>query len=425
MRTNTKRNPHTTGIVRQDIRAARIKGDFPILAQEINGKRLVYLDSAATSQKPRVVIDSIVEYYRRQNANIHRGLHFLAERATAAYEKTRKHTAKFIGDVQSDEIIFTRGTTEAINLVAYSWGEANIKEGDEIVITEMEHHANLVPWVILAQKKKAIIKRIPITFCGHLDLSNIDNIITPKTKLLAVTHMSNVLGTINPVKQLAEIAHRHGAIVLADGAQAAPHMEVNVKDLSVDFYAFSSHKMLGPTGVGVLWGRRELLEAMPPFNTGGEMIDKVYFDHVTWAELPHKFEAGTPDIANVVAFDAALNYLENLGMDNVRQHEISLTAYAIKRLSEIKGLEIHGPQEATQRGGAISFADPNIHPHDISTFLDSRGIAIRAGHHCAQPLLRTMGKVATSRASLYIYNDEADIDILVETLFEMRKYFVV
>lgn len=400
-----------------------IKADFPILNQTINGHPLVYLDNAATTQKPRAVINALIEYYRKTNANIHRGLHHLAEQATDAYERTREHVARFIGGVDPHEIIFTRSTTEAMNLLAYSWGEANIKEGDEIVITEMEHHANLVPWVILAQKKKAVLKRIPITLCGHLDLSDIDNIITPKTKLLALTHMSNVLGTINPIAKLAELAKKRGAVVLGDGAQAVPHFPVDVKALGVDFYAFSAHKMLGPTGVGVLYGRRELLEAMPPFNTGGEMIREVRFDRITWADLPHKFEAGTPNIADVVAFDAALTYLEEIGMDNVRQHEINLLRYAIERLSELDGIEIQGPQEYAQRGGAISFTDTEIHPHDISTFLDSKGIAIRAGHHCAQPLMRILGKVATARASLYIYNDQADIDALVEALKEMRRYF--
>ncbi len=402
-----------------------IKADFPILNQTINGHPLVYLDNAATTQKPRAVINALIEYYRKMNANIHRGLHHLAEQATDAYERTRKHVARFIGGVDPHEIIFTRSTTEAINLLAYSWGETNIKEGDEIVITEMEHHANLVPWVILAQKKKAVLKRIPITLCGHLDLSDIDNIITPKTKLLALTHMSNVLGTINPIAELAELAKKHGAVVLGDGAQAVPHLPVDVKALGVDFYAFSAHKMLGPTGVGVLYGRRELLEAMPPFNMGGEMIREVRFDRITWADLPHKFEAGTPNIADVIAFDAALTYLEEIGMDNVRQHEINLVRYAIERLSELDGIEIQGPQEYAQRGGAISFTDTEIHPHDISTFLDSKGIAIRAGHHCAQPLMRILGKVATARASLYIYNDQADIDALVEALKEMRRYFGV
>lgn len=404
---------------------ARIKRDFPILNQQVHGHRLVYLDNAATSQKPQSVIDAITAYYKRQNANIHRGLHFLAEEATAAYEHTREHVAQFLGGVDRREIIFTRGTTEGINLLAYTWGEENIGESDEIVITEMEHHANLVPWVMLAQRKGATLKRIPLTLCGHLDLSNIDEIITPRCKLLALSHMSNVLGTINPVADLAEKAHQVGALVLGDGAQAAPHMPVNVKDLNVDFYSLSSHKMLGPTGVGVLYGRAELLDRMPPFNFGGEMIEQVSFDKITWAELPHKFEAGTPDIANVVAFDAALTYLEQLGMENIRRHEIELTAYAMGRLSELEGLEVQGPREAEQRGGAISFVDPNIHPHDISTFLDSRGIAIRAGHHCCQPLMRLMGIVATARASLYVYNDETDVNALVEALKEMRSYFGV
>jgi cysteine desulfurase/selenocysteine lyase len=393
--------------------------------EPVNGHRLVYLDSAASSQKPRVVINAILDFYRKSNANIHRGLHVLAERATESYERTRHHVAQFMGGVDPAEIIFTRGATESINLVAYTWGETNIGPGDEILITDMEHHANLVPWVILAQKKKAVLRRIPITVCGHLDLSTIDDLITPRTKLVAITHMSNVLGTITPVAEIAAIAKRKGAVVLADGAQATPHMPVNLRTLGVDFYVFSSHKMLGPTGVGVLWGRRDLLEAMPPFNYGGEMIREVRYDRITWNDLPHKFEAGTPNIADVVAFDAALTYLEELGMDNVRAHEIELTAYALERLASIPGIEIQGPQEADQRGGAISFTDPDIHPHDISTFLDSKGIAIRAGHHCAQPLVRLLGKVATARASLYIYNDRADIDALYSALLEMRKYFGV
>jgi cysteine desulfurase/selenocysteine lyase len=425
MTTNTKRDATTLSGVTCRLDHARIRLDFPILEQEVNGYPLVYLDNAATSQKPKVVIEAIRDYYRRQNANIHRGLHFLAERATAAYEQTRRHVAQFIGGVAPEEVIFTRGTTEAINLIAYAWGETNIREGDEIVITEMEHHANLVPWVVLTQKKRATLRRIPITLCGHLDLSHIDDIITERTKLVCVTHMSNVLGTINPIADLAKKAHAVGALFLADGAQSTPHLPVNVKELGVDFYAFSSHKMLGPTGVGILYGRKEILESMPPFNMGGEMIDQVYFDRVTWAEIPHKFEAGTPNIADVVAFDAALTYLENLGMDRIREHEEYLTGYALRRLAEIKGLEIQGPQEASGRGGAISFTDPHLHPHDISTFLDSRGIAIRAGHHCAQPLLRTMGKLATARASLYIYNDESEIDRLVQALIDMRRYFGV
>jgi cysteine desulfurase/selenocysteine lyase len=403
----------------------RIKADFPILEERINGHRLVYLDNAATTQKPRVVINALIDYYRKMNSNIHRGLHTLAERSTEAFEETRAHVARFIGDVPTEEVIFTKGTTEALNLIAYAWGEQNIKAGDEIVITEMEHHANFVPWVMLAKRKNAVIKKLPITVCGHLDLSDIDTIITPKTKLVAFAHVSNVLGTINPVLQIAAKAKQVGATVVVDGAQAAPHMTIRPAEYGIDFYVFSAHKMLGPTGVGVLWGRRSILQAMSPFNYGGEMIREVSFERVTFNELPWKFEAGTPNIADVIAFDAALTYLESLGMDAIRNHEIMLTKYAIDRLTGLKGIEIQGPLESATRGGAVSFTDPNIHPHDISTFLDSRGIAIRAGHHCAQPLMRTMGKVATARASFYIYNTEADIDELFDALVEMRKYFGV
>ncbi|MBD3402265.1 SufS family cysteine desulfurase [candidate division GN15 bacterium] len=403
----------------------RIKADFPILSERINDKRLVYLDNAATSQKPREVINALLEYYRKMNANIHRGLHTLAERATSAYEHTRTHTADFIGGVKPEEIVFTRGTTESINLVAYTWGEQNIGEDDEILVSEMEHHANFVPWFQLAQRKGATIRKLPITVCGHLDLSDIDNLINEKTKLVAVSHMSNVFGTVNPVKDLAQRAHAAGALILTDGAQAAPHMPIDVTDLDVDFYAFSSHKMLGPTGVGVLYAREELYRDMPPFNYGGEMISQVGFDKVTFADLPYKFEGGTPNIADVIAFDAALSYLEKLGMENVHHHETEITRYALDRLSEVKGLEIQGPQDTSERGSAVSFTDKDIHPHDISTYLDYNGIAIRAGHHCAQPLMKFLGKVATARASFYIYNDRADVDALVEALIEMRRYFGV
>jgi cysteine desulfurase/selenocysteine lyase len=420
-KTTAKILDENKGVTGLDIE--KIKSDFPILKQIVNDNRLVYLDNAATSQKPQSVIDALTNYYQTMNANIHRGLHKLAEEATRAYENTREHTARFIGGVSPEEIIFTRSTTEAINLVAYTWGEENINEGDEIVITEMEHHANFVPWYQLAKRKKAIIRRLPITVCGHLDLSDINKIINAKTKLVAVSHMSNVLGTINPVQEIAAKAHRVGALILADGAQAAPHLPVDVNNLDIDFYAFSSHKMLGPTGVGVLYGRKQILEAMPPFNFGGEMISEVGFDKVTWADLPHKFEAGTPNIADVVAYDAALTYLEQLGMENIRQHEIDITRYAIEKISSVEGIEIQGPQDANQRGGAVSFTDKDLHPHDISTYLDSRGIAIRAGHHCAQPLMKVMGKIATARASFYIYNDEADVDALFDALTDMRRYF--
>ncbi len=416
----------TTGsadISEKRIDAAAVKADFPVLDQEVNGRNLVYLDNAASTQKPKVVIDALVSYYQRDNSNIHRGLHTLAERATAAYENTRRHAARFVGDVLPEEIVFTSGTTHAINTVAATWGEENISEGDEILITEMEHHANLIPWMMLAKRKGATLRRIPITADGYLKMEQLDSLLTDKTKLVAVSHMSNVLGTINPVADIVAAAKKVGALVLADGAQAAPHMPVNVKELEVDFYTFSAHKMLGPTGVGILYGRRELLENMPPFLTGGEMIQKVTFDEATWADLPHKFEAGTPNIADVVAFDAALTYLENLGMDAIRRHEIELSDYTIQKLLEIDGIEIQGPTDGRDRGGAISFTDANIHPHDIGTFLDSRGVAVRAGHHCAQPLMRVMGKVATARASLYVYNDEADIDALASAIREMQKYF--
>ena len=405
--------------------ARTIKADFPVLSQDINGHKLVYLDNAASSQKPQTVIDELSRFYSEDNANIHRGLHTLAERSTNAYESTRKRVAKFIGCQNPDEVILNSGTTAGINLIAFSWGEEHINEGDEIVITEMEHHANLIPWVVLAKRKKAVLKRIPITSDGRLNLDDIENIITDKTKIVTLSHMSNVLGTINPVSEIAEIAHKHGAVVVADGAQAVPHMPVNVTELGVDFYTFSAHKMLGPTGVGVLWGKKELLEKMQPFMTGGEMIREVHFDKVTWANIPHRFEPGTPNIAGVIGFAAAIDYLEKIGMDRIRQHEIELTQYALEKLSKINKLEIQGPSDPQIRGAAISFTDSDIHPHDISTFLDSKGIAIRAGHHCAQPLLRILGKVATARASFYIYNDEADVDRLVEAIIEMKKYFGV
>ena len=409
----------------QSFDVEKIKADFPILSQKVNGHRLVYLDNAASSQKPQAVIDAIAKYYQEDNANIHRGLHTLAERATSAYEHSRSRIAQFIGGVEREEVVLTSGTTAGINLLSYSLGEQIIKAGDEILITEMEHHANLVPWVMLAKRKNALLKRIPLTKDGRLDLSKLNDLIITKTKIVAISHMSNVLGTINPVAEIAEAAHKRGAVVIVDGAQAAPHMPVNVRELGVDFYAFSAHKMLGPTGLGILYGKQELLENLPPFMTGGEMIREVYFDKITWNEIPHKFEAGTPPIAGAIAFETAIDYLEQVGMENIRQHEIELAGYAIDKLSQIDRLEIQGPHDAQIRGSAISFTDPNIHPHDISTFLDSKGIAIRAGHHCAQPLMRTLGKVATARASFYFYNDTDDVDALVDALIEMRKYFGV
>lgn len=419
------KNNSSTLVVPSNFDVNSIKADFPILSQRVNGHRLCYLDNAASSQKPQAVIDAIAKYYQEDNANIHRGLHALAERATLAYENSRLRVARFIGGVSREEVIFTSGTTAGINLLSYSLGEQLIKSGDEILITEMEHHANLVPWVMLAKRKNALLKRLPITKDGRLDLTKSNELITSRTKIVALTHMSNVLGTINPIAEIAQAAHKKGAVVIVDGAQAAPHMPIDVRELDVDFYAFSAHKMLGPTGLGVLYGRQELLETLPPFMTGGEMIREVYFDKITWNDIPHKFEAGTPPIAEAIAFETALDYLEKIGMANIRRHEMELTEYAIEKLLHIDGLEIQGPLDTQLRGSAISFTDPNIHPHDISTFLNAKGIAIRAGHHCAQPLMRALGKVATARASFYIYNDTDDVDALVEALIEMRKYFGV
>ncbi len=407
----------------QIIDVSAIKKDFPILNRKINDKRLVYLDSAATTQKPQVVIDAVTNYYTNLNANVHRGLHTLAEEATGAYESTRDRVAKFIGGVKREEIVFTRSATEAINLVANSWGYDNINEGDRIVITQMEHHANLVPWLKLAEATGAELKYIPIDPNGYLNMNDLGDIINNKTKLVALTHMSNVLGTINPVEDIIDLAHQKGALALVDGAQAVPHMPVNVRDINADFYAFSAHKMLGPTGVGILYAKEVLFEEMEPFNLGGEMISEVRYDYVNWAELPHKFEAGTPNIAGVAAFSPAMEYLNKIGMDKIREHEIDLTGYAIERLSELDYLRIYGPRDPQARGGAISIYDDQIHPHDLAQFLDSEGIAVRAGHHCAQPLTKLLGVYSTARASLYIYNDYNDIDDLVGALKEARRYF--
>jgi cysteine desulfurase/selenocysteine lyase len=400
-----------------------IKKDFPILSRSINGKKLVYLDNAATTQKPQAVIDAIVEYYQMHNANVHRGIHTLADEATLGFESTRRKVAEFIGGVKTEEIIYTRNATEAINLVAVSWGSINIKKGDRIVTTRMEHHANLVPWIILAKRTGAELEYIPIDENGYLDLRDIDKIITANTRLVAVTHMSNVLGTINPVGDLIKLAHDRGALALIDGAQSTPHMPVDVAALDADFFTFSAHKMLGPTGVGILYGKENILEKMEPYNYGGEMINEVRYDYADWAELPYKFEAGTPNIAGAFGFGAALDYLNELGMEAVRDHEIELTTYALEKLSKFESIKIYGPVDAFKRSGAVSFSDRDIHPHDMAQFLDSRGIAIRAGHHCAMPLTRLLGVPATARASFYIYNTKADIDALVEALKEMRRYF--
>ncbi len=400
-----------------------IKHDFPILTRKIGNNPLVYLDNAATTQKPKAVINTLCNYYKNMNSNVHRGLHTLAEESTAAFEQTRENIAAFIGGVKTEEIIYTRNATEAINLVAYRWGKKNINVGDRIVLTEMEHHANLVPWIALAKESGAELMYIPIDENYRLDLTDIDKIITNKTKLVAVTHMSNVLGTINPVKEIGRLAHENGALFLVDGAQSAPHIPIDVKAIDADFFAFSAHKMLGPTGIGVLFGKEQILESMEPFMYGGEMINEVHYQYADWNSLPWKFEAGTPNIAGAIGFSPALDYLDKLGMDNIRDHEVELTAYAIERFSEIKSIKVIGPTQTEMRGGALSFVDKDIHPHDLATFLDSKGIAVRAGHHCAQPLMKKLGLTSTARASFYIYNTKDDIEELFNALIEARRYF--
>jgi len=400
-----------------------IRRDFPILERLVNGKPLVYLDSASTSQKPRVVIDALVDYYGRYNANIHRGIYTIAEEATAAHEGARRKVADFIGATDTGEVVFTRNTTESINLVAYAWGRANVGPGDEIVLTEMEHHSNLVPWILLSQETGAVLKHIPFDEEGQLDMEAARQLITARTKLVSVVHASNALGTINPVTQIADMAHAQGALMLVDGAQSVPHFGVNLADLRCDFLAFSSHKMLGPTGMGVLWGRRALLEAMPPFLGGGEMIAQVFLDRATYNELPWKFEAGTPNIADAIAFGVAVDYLQSVGMPNVRQHDIELTEYALERLSEEPDVELYGPRDARARGGVVAFNVEGVHSHDVAAVLDAEAVCIRVGHHCCQPTMRKLGIPGTARASFYIYNTRDDVDQLVSGLARVRAIF--
>ena len=399
-----------------------IRADFPIMSRRINGKPLVYLDSAATSQKPAAVIDIMDDYYRRYNANPHRGVYAISEEATAAYESARQRVAAFINAASPKEIVFTRNTTEAINLVRYSWGRANVNSGDGILLTEMEHHSNLVPWQLLAREAGARLEFVCIDEDGLLLLDQLDRQLEG-VKLLAITHQSNTLGTINPIKAIAAAAHRKGALVLVDGAQAVPHMPVDVQDLGIDFYAFSGHKMCGPTGVGVLWARRSLLEAMPPFLGGGDMIKRVTLTDATWNDLPWKFEAGTPSVAEGIGLGAAVDYLGQFGMDNVRSHERTLVDYAMEKLSEIDGITLYGPKDPHLHGGAVSFTLPNIHPHDLATLVDREGIAVRAGHHCTQPLMDRLGVPATTRASFYIYNRPDEVDQLVAGIQKAQKVF--
>lgn len=420
---STTASMHLTAESPRALDARALRKDFPILSRPVHGKRLVYLDNAATTQKPQQMIDALVSYYSKYNANVHRGVHTLAEEATAAFEATRGKVARLIGAKSTQQIVFTRNTTESLNLVAASWGGKNLKAGDEILLTQMEHHSNLVPWMMVAHKTGAKIRHIPVTPDGKLDLSALESLLTAKTRVVSLVHISNVLGTINPVAEIADLAHNVGALVVVDGAQSVPHMPVDVAELGCDLFAFSAHKMLGPTGVGVLWGRTEILDEMDPYMGGGEMIREVRLDGVTWNDLPWKFEAGTPNIADVVAFGAAIDYLQDLGMDTVRRHEVELTRYTLERLAPLQHLTLYGPPEASDRAGVVTFNDQDIHPHDLATILDHHGVAVRAGHHCAQPLMRILGKVATARASLYIYNDTDDVDQLVAALREARRYF--
>lgn len=404
---------------------ARLRLDFPILSRKINGHPLVYLDNAATTQKPMSVIMSMTAYYERTNANVHRGVHTLSQEATSLMEDSRVKVAKFINAPDPATVIFTRNATESINLVAYSWARKNLKPGDEILLTEMEHHSNLVPWQLAAQATGAVLKFIPVTgWDGYLDLSKISDLLTSKTKLLALTHMSNVLGTLNPVEDLARKAHAVGAKVLVDGAQSAPHLPIDVQKLGADFFVFSAHKMLGPTGLGVLWASRELLESMDPFMGGGDMIAQVWKDHSTWNELPYKFEAGTPNITGAIAFGAAVDYLTKVGMDTIRAHEMDLTGYALKALkARFPKIVLHGPSDVAQRGGVVSFELPGIHPHDVGTIVDREGVAIRAGHHCCQVLMKKFGVSGTARASFYIYNTREEVDALVKSLEKVEELF--
>lgn len=403
--------------------SAKIREDFPIFKRQVNGKPLVYLDSAATSQKPQVVIQALDHYYRTYNANIHRGIYSIAEEATREYEGARKKVADLIGAHDSAEVVFTRNATEAINLVAYAWGRANVRAGDEIVLTEMEHHSNLVPWIMLSEQTGARLKHIPFDDAGHLDLEVARELVTDRTKLVGVVHMSNVLGTINPVAEIADLAHQHGALMLVDGAQSVPHLGARVEDIGCDFLAFSSHKMLGPTGVGALWGRRELLEAMPPFLGGGEMISQVFLDRAAYNEVPWKFEAGTPNIADAIVWGVAVDYLEGIGMQAVRAHEIELTEYTLERLSEVPQIRLYGPTDARVKGGVVAFNLGDIHSHDVAAVLDAEGICVRVGHHCCQPMMRKLGVPGTARASFYIYNSREDIDRLVGGLDRVQKFF--
>jgi cysteine desulfurase/selenocysteine lyase len=399
-----------------------VRKDFPILDTQWHNKPLVYLDSAATSQKPRQVVDRMVRFYEEENANVHRGVYALSEKATAAYESAREACARFIGAPSVRSIVFTKGTTESINLVRYSWAREHVREGDEVLVSEMEHHSNLIPWQLLCSETGAKLRHLPIDDDGRWRVDLLGEYISERTKLVAISLMSNVLGTINPVREMADAAHSAGALILVDAAQAVPHLRCDVAALDVDFFAFSSHKMCGPTGAGVLYAREHLLEEMPPFHGGGEMIREVWLDRATWNEIPYKFEGGTPNVAQAVGMGAAIEYLEGLGMDEVRGHEIELTSYALERLRAADAI-IYGPPDVAERGGVVSFNLTEVHPHDLATIVDQEGICIRAGHHCAQPLMRRLGVAATARASFYVYSTRDEVDALVAALAGARGWF--
>jgi len=400
--------------------AKDIREQFPILSQQVNGHDLVYLDSAATSQKPRVVIETLDEYYNSYNSNVHRGVHTLGTKATDGYEGAREKVRKFINAKSMQEIIFTRGTTTALNTVALSYARANLKPGDEIVITPMEHHANIIPWQQAVKATGATLKYIPLQEDGTISLDDVRETVTENTKIVSAAHVSNVLGTINPIKEMTKIAHEHGAVMVVDGAQSTPHMKIDVQDLDCDFYTFSAHKMCGPTGIGVLYGKKALLENMEPAEFGGEMIDFVGLYESTWKELPWKFEAGTPIIAGAIGLGAAIDFLEDIGLDEILAHEHRLAAYALERFKELEGAVVYGPAE---RAGLVTFNLEDVHPHDVATVLDAEGVAVRAGHHCAQPLMKWLNVSATARASFYLYNTEEDIDKLIEALQKTKEYF--
>ena len=401
-----------------------IRNDFPILSRQVNGRPLVYLDNAATSQKPQSMIDALVNYYSGYNSNVHRGVHTLSMEATDAYEEARQKIATFINAPSPDNLIFVRNTSEAINLVEYSWAAANLKKGDRVVATEMEHHSNLVPWQHAVAKAEAELKLMKMAEDYSLDLSDLDELLTPQTKLVAFTQMSNVLGTITPAKEIIAAAHRVGALALVDAAQSVPHMPIDVQDLDCDFLAFSGHKMGGPMGIGVLYVKREVLEEMEPFLRGGEMVLEVTYENASWADLPMRFEAGTPSVADSIGLGAAIDYLTTLGMDNIRQHEVKLTSYAIERFKEIEEISTYGPGDMSIRGGVMSFTMGNVHPHAIGQVLDQAGVAIRTGHHCAMPLVRSrLHLPATARASFYLYNTEAEVDSLIDGLKTTLRFF--